>query len=339
MRGVGGHAGEPRPGDPRMHERSAARPRGLRQGRVRFATTNGPLARSRSAARHSPQAAGCLRVGRVGDGVAGGNDRGGGAVGRVPSACGRPTQANEFAVERFCKFFAGRGEAVPGRTSEERHGGQSGFGLYPDGESSGLPDRHGRGYVRIGVQDVQGPDRSARRGSGDRHADRRVGYYGVRLGVVAGWRRADCRIPIRRFLDRGRLATWSKRRHLVFPLRSTGATGGPPSLWRRVDDGCLSFGRVRGALVAVPRFEVALSGHAARDLRGAGGWSVRSQPLPGIRAQAALLERKRPDRFRRRLAASLASAPLHRGNRSDAGRYGSHGTRSDQGRRKLPIFG
>ena len=95
----------------------------------------------------------------------------------------------------------------------------------------------------------------------ERHGPQRVldmpmcesALVGFALGASQIGGAADPRVPVRRFLDRGRHATRPERRHLVFPHRPAGAAAVAAALRRRADDGGVSLGRVRGALVAVSR--------------------------------------------------------------------------------------
>ena len=184
-------------------------------------------------------------------------------------------------------------DAAAGRRGKEWRRRPAGLGIYPGQRAGGLSGRAGHRRLRLGVQDLQGARRSLRAGAGDRHAAVRVGHGRLRPGGIADRRPADHRVPIRRFLDRSRHATRPERRHLVSSAAGSGAAAVAIALRRRTDPGGLPLRRVRGPLVAVPRAEAALSGHAAGDFRVAGGRLPRPQPLPGLRAQAALLEPQR----------------------------------------------
>ena len=89
--------------------------------------------------------------------------------------------------------------------------------------------------------------------------------------------------------------------------------------------GALPLRRVRRTMVSIPGAETALPGYAPGNLRGPAGRVLRSQPVPGFRAQAALLEPQRRHRFRRRSAGRLAAATLHGRHRPDARRPGGDG--------------
>ena len=63
------------------------------------------------------------------------------------------------------------------------------------------------------------------------------------------------------------------------------------------------------------------------------------QPVPGVRAQTALLEQERRDRFRRQCGDRLASAAVYRGHRRDGGGLRGDGPRGPGGGRAQPRAG
>ena len=89
--------------------------------------------------------------------------------------------------------------------------------------------------------------------------------------------------------------------------------------------GAFHSGEFEGLWSRFRRAETALSGHAPGNLRGPAGRVLRSQSMPRIRTQAALLEPQRRHRFRRQPAGRLAAATLHGRDRSDARRPRRHG--------------
>ena len=102
--------------------------------------------------------------------------------------------------------------------------------------------------------------------------------------------------------------------------------------------GAFHSGEFEGLWSRFPGPEAALSGHRPGDVRGPGGRLLRSQPVPGLRAQAALLEQGRRDRLRRQPGVDLAAAALHRGNRRDAGGLRGDGPRGPGGGRPQPAL-
>ncbi len=314
-----------------------ARPRRLRQGRLRAGRADAGVAAARPAAGRAAKAAGTVRpVGgaRGGDGTGG---RRGSALGAWPRRwrSGAPTPRTiawpsspkrpPLDVKPYHTPRVKNGEAV-GRA----------LGLSVGEQPAGVPLRARRGRLRLGLQDLQGTDRTPRPAAGAGHAAVRIGPGRLCPGGFAGGRAADPGVPVRRFLDRSRHAARPERRHLVLPQRPARPAAVAAALRRRADDGGLSLGRVRGAVVAFPGAETALSGHRPRDVRGPGGRLLRSQSVPGLRAQAALLEQERGDRFRRQPGSGVAAAALHRRDRSDAGGLRGDGPRGAGGGRAQP---
>ena len=148
----------------------------------------------------------------------------------------RPAAGAEGRTARgLCLLLCRAVKPVPGEGGQERRRRQHGPRLSAGEPADGVPRRHGRGRLRFGIQDLQGPGRSLRGRPRDRHAAGRVEHHGLRAGCLADRGRADHRIPVRRFLDRSRDATRPERRHLVLPHRLCGADARAAALRRRHD--------------------------------------------------------------------------------------------------------
>ena len=186
---------------------AAARPRRLRQGRVRAgreAATSGGDAIRLPAARQKLH--GTLR--HVGGG--GGGDRASGrgrsAVGVGPGDGRRAARSVEQSHGRLRRTAAADGQALSHAAGQERRGRGPGPGLSVGEQPAGVPVRARRGRVRLGLQDLQGAHRAPRPAAGAGHAAVRIGLGRLRLGRLAGRRAADPRVPVRRFLHRSRHA-------------------------------------------------------------------------------------------------------------------------------------